>query len=97
MGESLEVLVNGRDIGKEAQAPLCEGCGEPLVYKGEVKKTIYGVEGETRLERSYYHCRNKCERSAFFPSGQEAEIEKGSLERRDVEDSDEAGTAREVV
>lgn len=73
MGESLEILVNGRDVGKEEKAPVCGGCGEPLVYKGEVKKTIYGVEGETKLERSYYHCPNRCEGSAFFPSGQEAE------------------------
>lgn len=72
MGGSLEILVNGRDTGKEKERPVCEECGKPLVYKGEMKKKVYGVEGDTILERSYYHCQNTCKGSGFFPSGQKA-------------------------
>jgi hypothetical protein len=69
MGESLKIFVNGRDAGQLDQKPYCEECGQMMSYKGEVPKTVYGVEGETRLERAYYCCPNSCKGTAFFPSG----------------------------
>jgi hypothetical protein len=72
MGESIKILVNGRDDGKQGQL-TCPSCGSAMRYKGGVDKTIIGVEGDTTLDRAYYSCPNKCEGTAFFPSGQEAE------------------------
>ena len=69
MGESLRIFINGRDEGKLEGKPICKGCGQEMRYKGEGSKTIYGVEGETRLERAYYVCPQGCEGAAFFPSG----------------------------
>jgi hypothetical protein len=72
MGESIKILVNGRDDGKQGQL-LCPSCGSAMRYKGGVGKTVIGVEGDTTLDRAYYSCPNKCEGAAFFPSGQEAQ------------------------
>ena len=72
MGKSIKILVNGRDDGKQGQL-LCPHCGQTMRYKGGVSKTIIGVEGDTTLDRAYYSCPNKCEGTAFFPSGQEAQ------------------------
>jgi hypothetical protein len=68
MGESLRILINGR--GESQHQSECPICGATMRYKGEVKKTIYGLEGDTPLTRAYYHCPNKCKGTAFFPSGQ---------------------------
>ena len=75
MGSSLRIWVNGRTNGK-TEGIRCEKCGEKMRYKGEVAKTVYGVEGDTTLDRAYYNCPNKCKGSAFFPSGQATEAAK---------------------
>jgi hypothetical protein len=72
MGKSIKLLINGRDDDKQAQIP-CPSCGTAMRYKGRGAKTIIGIEGDTSLDRAYYICPNKCERTAFFPSGQEIE------------------------
>lgn len=76
MGRSLTIFVNGRDEGKQLELPQCHECGAKMKYKGTFEKTIYGVEGETRLKRAYYSCPNQCQGTAFFPSGSEAGLEK---------------------
>ena len=68
MGESLGVLINGRDVGKTAEAPTCKGCGQRMVFKDYRRRKIYGLEGETELERAYYVC-GRCEKQTNFPPG----------------------------
>lgn len=72
MGESIKLWVNGREAVKPE--PIhCPCCGTKMRYKGRVAKTVMGIEGDTTLDRAYYSCPNKCEGTAFFPSGQEVE------------------------
>ncbi len=66
MGESLGVVINGRDVGKTEEAPRCKQCEEKMVFKGYRPKKIYGLEGETELERAYYVCK-VCEKQTIFP------------------------------
>lgn len=68
MGSALGIVVNGRDVGKTEEAPRCDQCGEALVFKDYRSKTIYGLEGETKLERAYYVCA-VCEKQTLFPPG----------------------------
>ena len=73
MGKSLGVVINGRDIGKTTESPECEQCEEEMVFKDYRNKTVYGVEGDTQLERAYYVC-EKCAGQTLFPPRQEVEI-----------------------
>ena len=66
MGESLGIMINGRDVGKTEAAPRCEQCGEGMVLKDYRHKKVYGLEGETKLERAYYVC-EQCKKQTFFP------------------------------
>lgn len=68
MGESLGILINGRDVGKTEAAPECEVCGQRMVFKDYRRRRIYGLEGETELERAYYVCES-CEKQTSFPPG----------------------------
>lgn len=76
MGRAFEVWINGRGTGKQREKPACPECGQGMENKGQVSKTVCGVEGDTQLARTYYRCPNKCEEGAFFPSGQAAKVEK---------------------
>lgn len=68
MGPGLEILINGRDTGKQAKAPLCPGCGKPLSFKGYRCKWVQGLEGDSQLERAYYVCPS-CQGETVFPPG----------------------------
>ena len=68
MGAALGVVVNGRDVGKTEGTPPCAQCGEAMSFKGYRPKTVYGLEGETELERAYYVC-EVCDKQTFFPPG----------------------------
>jgi hypothetical protein len=68
MGASLAIVINGRDVGKAEQAPRCGQCEETMEFKGYRTKTVFGLEGETELERAYYVC-NVCEKQTLFPPG----------------------------
>jgi hypothetical protein len=68
MGESLGIMINGRDVGKTSEAPRCGECHQAMVFKDYRPKTIYGLEGETELERAYYVC-EVCEKQTVFPPG----------------------------
>lgn len=70
MGRSLEIVINGQDVGKSASAPVCEECGQVMKFEGYREKTINGVEGDSRLERAYYVCEN-CDHQTLFPPRQE--------------------------
>jgi hypothetical protein len=73
MGKLLGVMINGRDVGKTAEGPKCKQCEAEMIFKEYRKKTVYGIEGDTKLERAYYVCGN-CEGQTLFPPGQEVEI-----------------------
>jgi hypothetical protein len=75
MGKALEIWINGRGTGKQSTRPRCPDCDQKMEDKGRVQKTVYGVEGDTQLQRTYYRCPNKCEAGAFFPSGPALAIE----------------------
>lgn len=66
MGEALEVLVNGRDVGKGEEAPACEKCGQAMTFKGYRRRRVVGLEGESVLERAYYVC-PECAGETLFP------------------------------
>jgi hypothetical protein len=68
MGEALEVLVNGRDVGKGEEAPVCQGCGQKMTFKGYRRRRVVGLEGESVLERAYYVC-PECAGETVFPPG----------------------------
>ena len=73
MGKSLGIVINGRDVGKTVEAPKCDKCENEMRFEDYREKTIYGVEGDTRLERAYYVCED-CEKQTLFPPGSEIEI-----------------------
>jgi hypothetical protein len=68
MGEGIEVLINGRDTGKEESAPLCQTCGQALAFRGYRRKWVQGLEGDSQLERAYYVCPH-CKGETLFPPG----------------------------
>lgn len=66
MGKGLELLVNGRDTGQQAQRPTCSECEQPMSFKGHRPKWVQGLEGESQLERAYYVCPD-CNGETIFP------------------------------
>jgi len=68
MGESLGIMINGRDVGKTKEAPQCSQCNQAMEFRDYRTKTVYGLEGETTLERAYYVCQ-VCEKQTVFPPG----------------------------
>jgi hypothetical protein len=72
MGQVLEIVVNGRDTGFRIQVPVCERCGVKMEFKNYRTWTVYGLEGDTRLERAYYVCPD-CEGETLFPPGLQTE------------------------
>jgi len=73
MGQVLEIVVNGRDSGFRIQGPVCEGCGGEMEFKDYRTWTIYGLEGDTGLERAYYVCPD-CEGETLFPPGPQTAV-----------------------
>lgn len=72
MGQSLGIMINGRDVGKTDEAPKCQQCNQAMEFKDYRPKTMYGLEGETELERAYYVCQ-VCEKQTYFPPGYQTE------------------------
>lgn len=79
MGQALEVLINGRDNGVEAEGVHCEQCSGEMEFKDYLPWTVRGLEGDTKLERAYYVC-PECKGETIFPPGQETGTAKGPLE-----------------
>jgi len=73
LGGFLELNLRQGDLGATPEAPLCERCGQPMVFKGYPEKTIQGLEAEATIPRAYYVCPT-CE-VGLFPPGPAAEAE----------------------
>lgn len=57
-----------QEIEKETwQEQVCPDCGGKMENKGERERRVVHSEGETDLDRPYYHC-TRCG-SGFFPLG----------------------------
>jgi len=68
MGETLEILVNGRDTGSQAIKPRCERCKREMQFEGYRNWEVHGLEGDSILERAYYVC-PECAGETIFPPG----------------------------
>ena len=66
MGAGLELLVNGRDVGFQLEAPKCPHCGDSMKFIGYRSWQLHGLEGDSTLERAYYGCPN-CKGETIFP------------------------------
>lgn len=68
MGQLLKELASLGSEEELAKGVGCDECGQEMRYKGAYKRgVIHYLEGETKLERSYYEC-DQCQRR-FFPPG----------------------------
>jgi hypothetical protein len=68
MGETLGILINGRDTGRQVITPRCEKCGGEMSFEGYRRWEVHGLEGDTELERAYYVC-PECRGETLFPPG----------------------------
>jgi hypothetical protein len=60
MGKVLEVVINGHGTGAEGDAPDCPQCGAEMVVHDYRPKQVWGLEGDSVLERAYYVCPKGC-------------------------------------
>lgn len=67
MGETTEILINGRQSGQQVEAPACPSCGQSMRFEGYRGRRVDGLEGESELERAYYRCPHGCGESLFPP------------------------------
>lgn len=73
LGDFLELSLRQGDLGATPEAPACEQCGKPMVFKGYPEKTIQGLEAETKIPRAYYVCPT-C-KGGLFPPGAATAVE----------------------
>jgi lysyl-tRNA synthetase class I len=66
MGELLAHLALQHGSGAVVEGLVCEKCGRVMEYKGEPKRDIECLEGETKLYRAYFYCPH-CEGGVFPP------------------------------
>lgn len=53
LGELLELSLQRKDLGATAEARSCEKCGRPMVFKGNVRRTVHGLEVDAEIPRAY--------------------------------------------
>lgn len=68
MGETLGILINGRDTGNQVEKPNCPKCEKAMAFEGYRRWAVHGLEGDTVLERAYYVC-PECSGETIFPPG----------------------------
>lgn len=78
MGRMMELFLSQGDLGMKAEGLKCEQCGRAMAFKGYVGKGVNHLEGDSRLNRAYYHCPH-CE-AGLFPPGSASETASGSME-----------------
>jgi hypothetical protein len=81
MGALMSQLALQHGSGEEVEGLICEGCGGKLTYKGQSRRGVEHLEGETRLKRAYYHCTHCA--GGIFPPGPSAEVGETQLESGD--------------
>jgi hypothetical protein len=79
MGQLLSELAEAAD--ERVVAPVCEGCGEAMSYKGTPVRGVVLGEGETKLERAYFYCEG-CE-GGIFPPGPPVAAKQTCVESED--------------
>lgn len=79
MGKAIALLINGREASQRAEPPVCSQCAQPMKLERYRRRTIYGLEGDTRLSRAYYRC-PRCKGQTLFPPRPPTETACGSLE-----------------
>lgn len=75
LGNFLELGLRQGDLGARPEAPSCDKCGKPMVFKGYPKKEIHGLEADAKIPRAYYVCPT-CG-VGLFPPGPSATPEEG--------------------
>jgi hypothetical protein len=78
LGRLLELRLREDNLGARPEAPRCQRCGEPMVFKGYPTKTVQGLEVDVKIARAYYKCPT-C-KVGVFPPGPTAATEKGELQ-----------------
>ena len=66
-GKGLSFWVNGQGAGYPAEGVECSVCGGWMEFKGYLPWTVYGLEGDVRMERAYYVC-PRCKVERLSPS-----------------------------
>jgi hypothetical protein len=79
MGVLLKQLAE--EVESRLDAPECESCGREMVYKGRVRRGVVHSEGESGVERAYYHCPDCA--SGLFPPGPSPQTESACVESAD--------------
>jgi DNA repair exonuclease SbcCD ATPase subunit len=67
MGQMLVQLATQHGDGEVVEGLKCPECGQGMRYKGQPKREVEHLEGESELLRAYYYCA-QCE-SGLFPPG----------------------------
>lgn len=78
MGTTLEVLINGHTTGAEGDVPHCPQCDAEMELHDYCTKQVWGLEGDSTLERAYYVCPECGE--TLFPPGSTTTPASGPLE-----------------
>jgi hypothetical protein len=78
MGRTLEVLINGHTTGAEGDVPHCAQCGAEMELHDYCTKQVWGLEGDSTLERAYYVCPECGE--TLFPPGSATAPASGPME-----------------
>src|SRR4030043_316276 len=56
LGGFVELALRQGDLGATPEAPSCERCGQPMVFKGYPEKEVHGLEADAEIPRAYYVC-----------------------------------------
>ncbi len=92
LGELLELSLQRRDLGAGPEAPACERCGRPMVFKGYGRKKVHGLEVDAEIPRAYYVCPH-C-KVGVFPLDQRLHLRRDSWSEGVVREAARLGTTQ---